>query len=73
MTTEFKLPELGEILGSHIIGHGATEMIGELTVAKALESTPLEIAQTSHAHPTLSEAIMEAALGVMGIMTINNT
>jgi len=56
----------GEILGSHIIGRGATEMIGELTVAKALESTPLEIAQTSHAHPTLSEAIMEAALGVMG-------
>jgi len=56
----------GEILGAHIIGHSATEMIGELTVAKTLESTPLEIAITSHAHPTLSEAIMEAALGVMG-------
>jgi len=56
----------GEILGSHIIGHGATEMIAELTIAKALESTPLEIAETSHAHPTLSEAIMEAALGSMG-------
>jgi len=56
----------GEILGAHIIGHSATEMIGELTVAKTLESTPLEIALTSHAHPTLSEAIMEAALGVMG-------
>jgi dihydrolipoamide dehydrogenase len=56
----------GEILGSHIIGHGATEMIGELTIAKSLESTPLEIAETSHAHPTLSEAIMEAALGSMG-------
>ncbi len=56
----------GEILGSHIIGHGATEMIGELTIAKALESTALEIAETSHAHPTLSEAIMEAALGTMG-------
>ena len=56
----------GEILGAHIIGHSATEMIGELTVAKTLESTPLEIAVTSHAHPTLSEAIMEAALGVMG-------
>ncbi len=56
----------GEVLGSHIIGHGATEMIGELTIAKALESTAFEIAETSHAHPTLSEAIMEAALGTMG-------
>ncbi len=56
----------GEVLGSHIIGHGATEMIAELTVAKSLESTAIEIAETSHAHPTLSEAIMEAALGTMG-------
>lgn len=56
----------GEILGSHIIGHSATEMIAELTVAKALESTTLEIAETSHSHPTLSEAIMEAALASLG-------
>ncbi len=56
----------GEILGAHIIGHGATELIAELAVAKTLESTPLEIAITSHAHPTLSEGVMEAALAAMG-------
>jgi dihydrolipoamide dehydrogenase len=56
----------GEILGSHIIGHGATELIAEIGVARTLESTPLEIAITSHAHPTLSEAVMEAALAAMG-------
>jgi dihydrolipoamide dehydrogenase len=56
----------GEILGTHIIGHGATELIAEIGVARTLESTPLEIAMTSHAHPTLSEAVMEAALAAMG-------
>ncbi len=56
----------GEILGAHIIGHGATELIAELGTAKTLESTPYEIATTSHAHPTLSEAVMEAALAAMG-------
>ncbi|MGH7808589.1 MAG: dihydrolipoyl dehydrogenase [Thermodesulfobacteriota bacterium] len=56
----------GEILGAHIIGHGATELIAEIGVAKTLESTPLEIAITSHAHPTLSEGVMEAALATLG-------
>lgn len=56
----------GEILGGHIIGQGATEMIAEIGIAQTLESTPLEIAITSHAHPTLSEAVMEAALGALG-------
>ena len=55
-----------EFLGGHIIGHGATEMIAELGVAKTLETTAYEIAITQHAHPTLSEAIMEAALDAMG-------
>ena len=55
-----------ELLGSHIIGHGATEMIAELGVAKTLETTALEIATTQHAHPTMSEAVMEAALDAMG-------
>ena len=55
-------------MGSHIIGHGATELIAELTLASSLEATPEEIAYTSHAHPTLSEAVMEAALGAMGRM-----
>ncbi len=56
----------GEILGGHIIGQGATEMIAEIGIAQTLESTALEIAITSHAHPTLSEAVMEAALGALG-------
>jgi dihydrolipoamide dehydrogenase len=56
----------GEILGAHIIGHGATELIAEIGVAKTLESTPLEIGITVHAHPTLSEAVMEAALAALG-------
>ncbi|MEQ9618672.1 MAG: dihydrolipoyl dehydrogenase [Deltaproteobacteria bacterium] len=56
----------GEILGTHIIGHGATELIAEVAVGRTLETTPLEIAITSHAHPTLSEAVMEAALAALG-------
>lgn len=56
----------GEILGTHIIGKGATELIAEIGVAKTLESTPLEIGITPHAHPTLSEAVMEAALATLG-------
>jgi len=46
----------GELLGAHIIGIEATDMIAELSVAKALETTPTEILKTVHAHPTLSEA-----------------
>ncbi len=56
----------GEILGTHIIGHGATELIAEIGVAQTLEATPVEIALTPHAHPTLSEAVMEAALAALG-------
>lgn len=55
----------GEIIGTHIIGHGATELIAEIGVAQTLEATPLEIALTPHAHPTLSEAVMEAALSAL--------
>ncbi len=56
----------GELLGAHILGYEATEMIAELTVAKNLEATYQEIMQTVHAHPTLSEAIMEAASDAAG-------
>jgi dihydrolipoamide dehydrogenase len=56
----------GELLGAHIIGSEATEMIAELCVAKSLESTWHELATTVHAHPTLTEAVMEAALDAMG-------
>ena len=56
----------GEILGAHIIGPRATDMIGELTLAMKLEATAEELASTIHPHPTLSEALMEAAHDCLG-------
>ena len=56
----------GEILGAHIIGSEATELIAEVVLAKSLEATPESILKTVHAHPTLSESIMEAAGAVYG-------
>jgi dihydrolipoamide dehydrogenase len=56
----------GELLGAHIIGSEATELIAELVLARALESTNEELFRTMHAHPTLSEAIMEAAGDAFG-------
>jgi dihydrolipoamide dehydrogenase len=58
--------DTGEILGAHIIGAEATELIAELTVGKTLEATVEEVAHTIHAHPTMAEAVMEAALDAMG-------
>jgi dihydrolipoamide dehydrogenase len=58
----------GEILGAHIIGAHATEMIHELVVARENEFTVEEIDLAVHAHPTLSEAIHEAALDSLGKM-----
>jgi dihydrolipoamide dehydrogenase len=54
------------VLGVHIIGHGATEMLGEASLALLLESTTAEVTAAVHAHPTLSEALKEAALAVTG-------
>ncbi len=56
----------GEIYGAHIIGSEATELIAEYGLAMALEATVEEIHQTIHAHPTLSEANMEAAAAALG-------
>jgi dihydrolipoamide dehydrogenase len=56
----------GGLLGAHILGSDATEMIAELGVAKTLETTAHELIKTIHAHPTLSEAVMEAAADAMG-------
>ena len=56
----------GEVLGCQIIGHGATDMIAEVALGKTLEATTLEFGRTSHPHPTISEAIMEAALAADG-------
>jgi dihydrolipoamide dehydrogenase len=59
-------PRYGQIVGAHVVGHGATELIAEVTLALTLEATTSEIAATCHAHPTLSEAILEAALAAEG-------
>lgn len=56
----------GEILGAHIIGADATEMIAEICTARTLETTATELHKTIHAHPTLSELVMEAAAGIDG-------
>ncbi|MEM1222214.1 MAG: dihydrolipoyl dehydrogenase [Verrucomicrobiota bacterium] len=56
----------GEILGAHIVGADATEMIAEYSLGLKLEATAEEIHNTIHAHPTMSEATMEAAAAVFG-------
>jgi dihydrolipoamide dehydrogenase len=56
----------GEILGASLIGPEVTELLPELVLARTWELTPEEVARTVHAHPTLSEALMEASHGVFG-------
>ncbi len=56
----------GEILGGHLIGAGVTELLPELTLAQYAELTAEEIARNVHAHPTMSEALMEVAHGLLG-------
>jgi len=56
----------GELLGAHMIGANVTEMIAELVVARKLETTGEEIIKAVHPHPTMSEAIMEAAAAAYG-------
>jgi dihydrolipoamide dehydrogenase len=56
----------GEILGAHMIGPEVSELLPELTLAQNMELTAEEIARNVHAHPTLSEVIMEAAHGIVG-------
>nr|MBC7612125.1 dihydrolipoyl dehydrogenase [Pseudopedobacter sp.] len=56
----------GELLGAHMIGSNVTEMIAELVVARKLETTGMEIIKSVHPHPTMSEAIMEAAADAYG-------
>jgi dihydrolipoamide dehydrogenase len=57
----------GEVLGVHIIGAGATELIAEAVAALELEATAEDLAYTVHAHPTLSEAMLDAANSVYGL------
>jgi dihydrolipoamide dehydrogenase len=56
----------GEILGAHMIGPEVTELLPELTMARMMELTPAEVARNVHAHPTLSEVLMEAAHSAEG-------
>lgn len=56
----------GELLGAHLIGANVTEMIAELVMAKKLETTGHEIIKAVHPHPTMSEAVMEAAAAAYG-------
>jgi len=56
----------GELLGAHMIGANVTEMVAELVVAKKLETTGEELIKSIHPHPTMSEAIMEAAAAAYG-------
>jgi dihydrolipoamide dehydrogenase len=58
--------KIGELLGAHIIGAEATELIAEAALGRALETTEHEMIKTIHAHPTLSEALMEAAAVAYG-------
>ena len=57
----------GELLGAHLIGSQATELIAELVMAKKLEATEEEIIHAMHPHPTYSEAVMEAAGQGLGV------
>lgn len=56
----------GEFLGAHMIGHNVTEMLAEVVTARKLEATGHEIIKSVHPHPTMSEAIMEAAADAYG-------
>ena len=56
----------GELLGAHMVGYNVTEMIAEIVVARKLETTGHEIIKSVHPHPTMSEAIMEAAAEAYG-------
>ena len=58
--------QYGELLGGHMIGPEVTELLGELSLARLLEGTTLELGWMVHAHPTLSEMLKEAALDAQG-------
>ncbi|MBW7936529.1 MAG: FAD-dependent oxidoreductase, partial [Flavobacteriales bacterium] len=58
--------QYGELLGAHMIGANVTEMIAEIVVLRKLETTGHEIISSIHPHPTMSEAVMEAAAAAYG-------
>lgn len=56
----------GELLGAHLIGHEVTELLGELSLTRLLDGTDIELGNVVNAHPSLSEAVKEAALAAEG-------
>jgi dihydrolipoamide dehydrogenase len=60
--------EYGLLLGGHLVGHDASELLPELTLAQKWDLTIHELARNVHTHPTLSEAVQEAIHGLMGEM-----
>jgi len=54
--------DTGEIVGAHLLGKDVTELLGELSLARMMEGTNLEVGAVVNAHPTLSEIVKEAAL-----------
>ncbi len=56
----------GELLGAHLVGHEVTELLGELSLTRLMEGTSVEVGAVINAHPTLSEAVKEAALAAEG-------
>jgi dihydrolipoamide dehydrogenase len=56
----------GELLGAHLVGHEVTELLGELSLTRLMEGTNVELGAVINAHPTMSEAVKEAALAVNG-------
>jgi dihydrolipoamide dehydrogenase len=58
--------EIGEVLGAHMIGAEVTELLGELAMTRLLEATTTELGWLVHPHPTISEALKEAALAAEG-------
>src|SRR6185436_19849991 len=56
----------GQVLGIHMVGHDVNDLLGEASLAALLEATTVEVGFAVHAHPTLAEAVKEAALAVDG-------
>ena len=59
---QFSMLNMENFLGGHMIGANVTEMIAEIVAVRKLETTGQELIKTIHPHPTMSEAIMEAAV-----------
>ena len=57
--------DTGELLGAHLVGHEVTELLGEISMARLLDGTDIEIGRMVNVHPSMSEAVKEAALAAL--------